>query len=189
SPAPRTGGDSWQRREAGFPPDVTDGSLPDWLQQGVPADPASDEMAWLEGDTPAAATTENGNTVLPWESGDISALPASPHEATSHEAGDELDWLNNPPDDGAPWFPENAPDESASSSHISHELLSTDRTPTSSPSGTDRDNPLRGLSPGPASGNPRQQQYVFSRLPLWLRVPVRGLPSLRPSRNPGQNLT
>ena len=75
-PRPAGKGGSWQRREDGYPPDVTDGSLPDWLQQDVVTDTASDELAWLEGDAPAAAATEDRNSVLPWESGDMSALSA-----------------------------------------------------------------------------------------------------------------
>ncbi len=194
TPGPTTSGGSWQRRKDGYPPDVTDGSLPDWLQQGVADDAASDELAWLEGDAPTAANTENGNTVLPWEGGDMSALTATApeatmHEATLHEAGDELDWLNSPPDDGAQWFPQGARDDSAPSSHISPELLSAAQPSTSSTSGSDWQNPLRGLPPGPAAVNARQQQFVFSRLPLWLRVPGKGLPSLRPSRGPGQNVS
>lgn len=189
TPGPAGNGSSWQRRQDGYPPDVTDGSLPDWLQQGVATDTASDELAWLEGDTPAAATSEDGSTVLPWESGDMGAIPAPSQAAAMHEAGDELDWLNSPPDGGAQWFPEDAGDDPAPSSHISHELLSVGQPAPSSSPGTDWNNPLRGMSPGPDSVAPRQQQYVFSRLPLWLRAPVKGLPSLRHSRNQNQNLT
>ncbi|MCY3945019.1 MAG: tetratricopeptide repeat protein [Anaerolineaceae bacterium] len=191
TPRPAGKGGSWQRREDGYPPDVTDGSLPDWLQQGIATDTASDELAWLEGDAPAAtaaAATEARNSVLPWESSEMSALSAPSPGETTHGAGDELDWLGSPPGDGAQWFPEDSPDVSASSSHISHELLSAGQPSPSPSSGADWYNPLRAMTPDPASANPRQQQYVFSRLPLWLRVPGRSLPSLRPSRNPDQNL-
>ena len=188
-PRPAGKGGSWQRREDGYPPDVTDGSLPDWLQQDVVTDTASDELAWLEGDAPAAAATEDRNSVLPWESGDMSALSAPSTEKNLHEAGDELDWLGSPPGDDVQWFPQESPDVAASSSHISHELLSAGQPSTSPTSAADWNNPLRAMSPDPASGNPRQQQYVFSRLPLWLRVPGKGLPSLRPSRNPDRDLS
>ena len=188
TPGPAGNGGSWQRREDGYPPDVTDGSLPDWLQEGGAADTASDELAWLEGDTPAAVTSEDGNTVLPWEGAAMSAVAAPSPGPALKETGDELDWLTSPRDDGAQWFPEDAADDAAPSSHISPELLSSARS-SPSPGGADWHVPLQGYSPGPASASPRQRQYVFSRLPLWLRAPVRGLPSLRPARNPDRNLT
>lgn len=188
TPRPAGNGGSWQRREDGYPPDVTDGSLPDWLQEGGAADTASDELAWLEGDTPAAVTSEDGNTVLPWEGDAMSAVAAPSPGPALKEAGDELDWLTSPPDDGAQWFPEDAADDAAPSSHISPELLSSAQS-SPSPGGADWRVPLQGYSPGPGSASPRQRQYVFSRLPLWLRAPVRGLPSLRPARNPDRDLT
>lgn len=181
-PAPAGDSVSWPPRADGYPADVTDGSLPDWLQESVTDDPATDELAWLEGDSSAAgAASPQG--VLPWEDGPPAA-PVAARAAPAHDEGDELDWLSGPADADAPW---RATAETPAPAAAPFHDLSSAAMQAPGPSSADPwRSPPAAMTPGPDSGNPRQQQFVFSRLPLWLRLPGSGLPSLRRAPGRGQ---
>ena len=158
------------RREDEFQSDITDGSLPDWLQESVSVDSGSDELAWLEGDTTAAPHAAADKHILPWE-GDV--VPAPPSATQPHippdERGDELDWLNNPAGGGPEW---------------SGSTVAPQTAPSRAPAGN-----WRVAQSGPeyqpaTAGAHSRKQFVFSRLPLWLRAPSAGLPSM--DRNRGR---
>ena len=178
SPAPAGDSVSWPPRADGYPADITDGSLPDWLQESVTDDVASDELAWLEGDASAASGAGSPEGVLPWEEGP-SAAPVAAHAAPAHDEGDELDWLSGSADADAPWRAMADTPAPAATGPFRGPSSAPMQTPGPISAGDPWRSPPAAAAPGMDGGNARQQQFVFSRLPLWLRVPGSGLPSLR----------
>jgi len=164
-----------ERSEDDFQSDITDGSLPDWLQESVTSDGESDELAWLEGDAPAAAMAEAGESVLPWEGG---AAPVPTSQRAPDEEGDELDWLNTPPAGEARWRENPATVGTGLAGPTGSDATVAQSAPPPGAAGNSWQAPP-GRDPDATTGmHPRQQQFVFSRLPLWLRAPGAGLPAL-----------
>ncbi len=167
-----------------FQSDVTDGSLPDWLQESVTAESEQDELAWLEGNSPATAAASSADGVLPWESG----APVSPSlfasSTLSHEEGDELDWLNNPAASETDWQAESAATHPGAASPAWSDSPDAQRPPA--PASETWRSALPPAGADPAGAHSRQQQFVFSRLPLWLRVPAEGLPVLKRASKQGR---
>ena len=100
-------------------------------------------------------------------------MPAPPSATQPHippdERGDELDWLNNPAGGGPEW---------------SGSTVAPQTAPSRAPAGN-----WRVAQSGPeyqpaTAGAHSRKQFVFSRLPLWLRAPSAGLPSMDRNRWP-----
>ena len=169
-----------------FQSDVTDGSLPDWLQESVTAESEQDELAWLEGDAPATAAASSAGGVLPWESGVPVSPPPLASSPLSREEGDELDWLNSPAGDETHWRAESAATHPGAANPTWSETPDAQRPPTPA---TDSEVWRSALPPAGADlegTHSRQQRFVFSRLPLWLRVPAEGLPVLKRASKQGR---
>ncbi len=168
-----------------FQSDITDGSLPDWLQESVTSESEQDELAWLEGDAPATAAASSADGVLPWES-NVPVSPRFTSSPQSHDEGDELDWLNNPAAGETDWMAESAATNPGAASTAWSEKPDAHRPPAPATA----NEPLRSALPpvgvDPDGVHSRQQQFVFSRLPLWLRVPAEGLPVLKRASKPGR---
>ena len=186
TPGPAGDSANWPPRADGYPADITDGSLPDWLQESVTDDVTSDELAWLEGDSSAAPGAGSSQGVLPWEAGQPASPPVAAPAAHAHDEGDELDWLSGPAAD-SPWHA-SAETPGPVTAGPFQDPLSDSMQGSGPASGGDpwRSSPA-GTAPGLDGSNPRQRQFVFSRLPLWLRVPASGLPSLGRPQDRGQD--
>ncbi len=165
-----------------FQSDITDGSLPDWLQESVTSETDQDELAWLEGSAPAVTAASADSSVLPWESATPVSQPSVTHSDSLDGEGDELDWLSNP-------APVDA--HSLAGGAVATPGTSGPAWPDTPPAPATGNAPWRtsppSFAPDQGGANPRQQQYIFSRLPLWLRVPNAGLPSLRRARKRRRN--
>lgn len=184
TPGPGSSGSGFPERSDGYPSDITDGSLPDWLQHSVTAESESAELAWLEGDVPAASSAREG--VLPWESGAAAPQSASMSASPVSNDGDELDWLNSPSTGAAQWHGEQAADWTAESGATWRDAPVTPQPVAGEPSGDAWRSPPGSLTGGPGTANSRQQQFIFSRLPQWLRGSTGSLPSLGRARNAGR---
>lgn len=186
TPSPGSVESGFPGRSDGYAPDITDGSLPDWLQDSVTAESEAAELAWLEGDVPAAAGAGAQEGVLPWESSEAVSQSASTSAGPARDEGDELDWLSNPAAGAGQWHGEHSPAWPAAPESAWKETPVPTQPGAGNPSGDVWRPPTGAVTPGADAAAPRQQQFVFSRLPQWLRASAGGLPSMGSGRTARQ---